>query len=59
MVFVFDCRSNSDEDFELELVRVVISTHYYLLVLTFKFSMGNAYSTSFNIQVDTRIDILK
>ena len=54
VVFVFDCRSNSDEDFELELF-----TYIYRHISIYLISMGNAYSTSFNIQVDIRIDILK
>ena len=53
-IFVFDFRSNSDEDFELELF-----TYIYRHISIYLISMGNAYSASFNIQVDIRIDILK
>ena len=61
MIFVFDCRSDCDEDFDLELncVSYYIFTnlkyfHVYIdtLVSTclyVKILMGNDYSSSFNI----------
>ena len=71
MVFVFDCRSNSDEEFEQEL-RILLKNlkYFYIYIDTlvstrfdFKDFRGDACSASFmypkTLQLDTRIDILK